>query len=61
MLSINAASIQSGQKSLKLLGMHYVTGSEAISYYYGKGKASALAALREDNFSSLYILFGGVQ
>ena len=37
---------QLGPKCLQILGMHNLTGSDTISYLYGKGKVSALKTTR---------------
>ena len=57
-LSINTTCKELGQKSLELLGMHYLTGSDTTSYFYGKGKVSALKTLKEGNFSGLHTVLG---
>ena len=45
---INATYKELGQKSLKVLGIHYLTGSNITSCFYGKkDKESALTALKE--------------
>ena len=46
LLDINATCAQLGPKCLQLLGMHYLTGCDTTSYFYGKGKVSALKTLK---------------
>ena len=53
-LDINATCAQLGSKCLQILGMHYLTGSDATSYLYGKGKVSALKTLTDGDFPGLY-------
>ena len=55
---ISAACAQLGTKCLQILGMHYLTGSDATSYLYGKGKVSALKTLRAGDFPGLYSALG---
>ena len=55
---INATCVQLGSKCLQILGMYYITGSDATSYLYGKGKVSALKTLSASDFSGQYSVFG---
>ncbi len=55
---INATCPQLGPKCLQLLGMHFITGSDATSYLYGKGKVSALKTLRTGDFTALETALG---
>ena len=55
---IDATCAQLGTKCLQILGMTYLTGSDTISYLYGKGKVSALKALRAGDFQGLYSALG---
>jgi hypothetical protein len=57
---INATCTELGPKCLQILGMHYLTGSDATSYLYGKGKVSALKVLRAGDFPGLYTALGEI-
>ena len=39
---INATCKELGPKSLEILGVHYLTGSDITSFFFGKGKVTAL-------------------
>ena len=39
-----------GANCLQLLDLHYLTGSDVISYLCGKGKISALTTFLKDDF-----------
>jgi hypothetical protein len=53
---INATCAQLGHKCLQILGLHYLTGSDATSYLYGRGKVSALKTLQAGDFSARSML-----
>lgn len=57
-LSVNASCENLGPKSLQLLGMHFLTGSDTTSYFFGKGKPSALKTLLNGDFEGLDTVFG---
>jgi len=38
--------------------MHYITGSDTISYLYSKGKVSALKTLRAGDFPGFHSVLG---
>lgn len=57
-LSVNATCEKLGPKSLQLLGMHFLTGSDTTSYFYGKGKPSALKTLLNGDFKGLETALG---
>ncbi|MES9884496.1 MAG: hypothetical protein ABW185_26930, partial [Sedimenticola sp.] len=45
LIDINATAENLGSKSTQLLGVHAITGCDTVSYLFGKGKASAVAAM----------------
>ena len=55
---MNATCAQLDSKCLQILGMHYLTGSDATSYLYRKGKVSALKTLQAGDFPGLYSVLG---
>ena len=59
-LDINATSAHLGSKCLQLLGMHALSGCDATSYPYGKGKISALNTLLSGDFPGLADVLGEV-
>ena len=55
------AAVQMGcSKCLRILGMHYLTGSDTTSYLYGKGKISGPKTLTSENFLGLYSALGEI-
>lgn len=59
-LDVNATCAELGAKCLQLLGMHALSGCDATSYPYGKGKISALNTLISGDFPGLAHVFGEV-
>ena len=57
-MSINAICEKLGSKSLQLLGMHYLTGSDTTSYFQRKGKPSDLKTLVKGDFEGLDTALG---
>ena len=57
---INATCAQLGSRCLQILGMHYLTGSDATSYLFGKGKVSALKVLQAGDFPGLNLVLGEI-
>ena len=57
-LSINAICKMLGSKSLQLLGMHFLTGSDTTSYFQRKGKPSDLKTLLKGDFEGLDTALG---
>ena len=55
---INATCAQLGPKCLQILGI--LTGSDATSYLYGRGKVSALKTLQAGDFLGLNSVFGEI-
>ncbi len=44
-IDINATAAQLGHKSNQLLAVHAISGCDTVSYMFGKGKGSAVAAM----------------
>ena len=59
-LHINKTCDSLGSKSLQLLPMHYITGSDCTSYPYRKGKAIALGTLKANDCSVLNSVLGDI-
>ena len=57
-ININATCRQLGSKSLKLLGMHALSGCDTTSYPFGKGKLSALKVLMSRDCPRLHTTLG---
>ena len=52
-LQVNDIAADLGYKSLQLLGMHAVTGSDTVSYLFKKGKLTALSKLQQGDIPEL--------
>ena len=57
-LSINESFSLLCAKSLQLLGMHALSGCDAVTYPFGHGNAMALKVLKSADHSGLYTVFG---
>ena len=52
-LLVNSTCEKLYPKTFQLLGMHFLTGSAITSYFYRKGKLSALKPLLNGDFEGL--------
>ena len=57
-IDINATCNELGPKCLKLLGMHALSGCDAVSYPFNKGKVAALNVLKAGNFPNVFDTLG---
>ena len=57
-LDINATVTKLGEKCKGILGMHALSGCDTVSYPNGKGKASALKVLLQNDIPGLDTVLG---
>ena len=57
-LDINATITQNGDKCKGILGMHALSGCDAVSYPNGKGKVYALKVLNQTDITALDSVLG---